>query len=391
MNASAAVLIASLAVLSSASIPIRAETFYVAGDATPAGDGSRDKPFQSVEAALAKVGGGHTVVVKPGVYRGPLHIDIKFAGRKEAPTTIRSEVKWKATLIGSPGHVISNDDDCHWVTVDGFEVLGARYDGIKMNGDHNVVRNCWVHNNQGMGVAMHNRRHGVIENNLVEFNGSHIQFAHGVYADGEDLVIRGNVVRHNSSYGLHLYPSIRNSRIENNLVYGQVRRRGIILACPVSGGGNRIVNNTVVEDEPLAVRNGAGEVIANNILIGGDQDPISLNRLTRDVFVDFNLCVPKSGHQRSHAVTGEARFVDAEKGLFWLRPDSMARGKGSPLHAPEADFWGRPYRKQKPIDLGAMPFVAELTGAAARARFVNGWPYHRGEQLPDLWALTVQE
>ena len=50
--------------------------------------------------------------------------------------------------------------------MNGFEVLGARYDGIKMNGDYNVVRNCWVHNNQAMGVAMHNQRGGVIENNL---------------------------------------------------------------------------------------------------------------------------------------------------------------------------------------------------------------------------------
>jgi len=43
-------------------------------------------------------------------------------------------------VIGSPVHGISNADDCQWVIIDGFEVLGARYDGIKLNGDHNVVQ-----------------------------------------------------------------------------------------------------------------------------------------------------------------------------------------------------------------------------------------------------------
>jgi hypothetical protein len=224
------------------------DTFYVSTDGKADGDGSKDKPFSSVEAALGKVGGGHTILVKSSVYRGPIQIARRFAGTKEAPTTIKAEIKWKAIIIGSPGHVISNDDDCHWVTIDGFQVQGARYDGIKMNGDHNVVRNCWVHNNQAMGVAMHNKRHGVIENNLIEFNGSHIQFDHGVYADGDDLVIRGNIVRHNASYGLQLYPSLKNSVIANNVVHGQVRRRGIIVACPKGGGHNRIINNTVVED-----------------------------------------------------------------------------------------------------------------------------------------------
>ena len=41
--------------------------------------------------------------------------------------------------------------------VDGFEVMGGRYDGIKMNGDHNTIRNCWVHNNKAMGIAMHHQ------------------------------------------------------------------------------------------------------------------------------------------------------------------------------------------------------------------------------------------
>lgn len=381
------------AVLTSLSVAM-AGTFYVATDGKPDGDGSKDKPFSSVETALAKVGGGHTIIVKPGIYRGPIRITKRYAGTKETPTTIRSEVKWKAIIIGSPDHVISNDDDCHRVTVDGFQVQGARYDGIKMNGDHNVVRNCWVHNNQAMGIAMHNQRSGVIENNLIEFNGSHIQFDHGVYADGEDLVIRGNVVRHNASYGLQLYPSIRNSVIENNVVHGQVRRRGIIVACPKGGGQNRIINNTVVEDQPLTIWNGDGEVVANNILFARDGEPLSCNEETRNVLVDYNLCMPKSDRNGPHGVTGDPMFVDAGKGLFWLQSESPARGKGWSEHVPDIDFWGRPRGKDQPPDLGAMPFVPELAKPEARDRFEYGWTYYRhgtGGMLPDFWVFPVKQ
>jgi parallel beta-helix repeat protein len=353
-----------------------------------------ERPFASVEAALAKVGGGQTIVVRPGIYRGPIQIAKRHAGSKGSPTVIQSEVKWKAIIIGSPVHVISNADDCHWVTIDGFQVQGARYDGIKMNGDDNVVRNCWVHNNQAMGIAMHNKRNGIIEKNLIEFNGSHVQYDHGVYADGEGLVIRGNVVRHNASYGLHLYPKIKNSVVANNIVHGQVRRRGIIVACPDGGGRNRIVNNTVVEDQPLTIWNGDGELVANNIFLARDGDMFSINERTKNVTADHNLGIGKSERGGPHDVTGDPKFVDANKGLFWLRPQSPARGKGSAENAPEIDFWGRPRAKDRPPDLGAMPFELELTEAEARKQFEGGWAYfrHGGDgRAPDFWERLAKE
>ncbi|OHB77156.1 MAG: hypothetical protein A2Z25_15455 [Planctomycetes bacterium RBG_16_55_9] len=364
--------------------------YYVATDGKPDNDGSRDKPWPSVEFALSRVGAGQTILVKPGVYRGPIQIARQFAGTQEWPTVIQSEIKWGAVIVGSEYHVISNADGCDWVTIDGFEVMGGRYDGVKLNGDHNVVRNCWVHNNKAMGVAMHNQKDGLIENNLIEFNGDHVQFDHGVYADGERLAVRGNVVRHNASFGLHLYPSIKNSRIENNLVYGQTRRRGIIVSCPKGGGQNVIVNNTVVESQPLTIWNGRGETVANNILVSEAGEVLYLNEATKDILADYNLCVPKSKYQGPHGLTGDPGFIDATKGVFWLRQGSPAIGKGSPQHAPATDFWGRPRRPDKAPDLGAFAFEPALTREQVRAGWDNGWAYHRhGNKtgLPDPWTI----
>jgi len=368
----------------------RADTYYAAGDGKPENDGSRTKPWPSVEYALSQAGGGHTIVVKPGLYRGPIHIAKQFAGSREQPTVIRSEVKWQAVIIGAEYHVISNAGGCDWVVINGFEVMGGRYDGIKMNGDYNVVRNCWVHNNKAMGIAMHNQKGGVIENNLIEFNGDHIQFDHGVYADGDGLTVSGNIVRHNASYGLHLYPSIKNSRVVNNLVYGQVRRRGIIVACPDGGGRNVIVNNTVVENQPLTIWNGNGEVVVNNILVAEGEEVFSFDNGTRNVSVNNNLCVPKSARQGPHGLTGNPRFVDPTKGVFWLREGSPAIGKGSWQYAPTRDFWGRERSRNKAPDLGAFAFEPILTKEQVRAGWDHGWAYHRhGNKvgLPDPWVL----
>ena len=401
-------------VIAAITIAANAGTYYVATDGKPENDGSRAKPWPSVEHALSRVGGGHTIIVKPGLYRGPIEIAKRYAGTEAQPTVIKSEAKWKAVVFGAEYHVISNSDGCDWVTVDGFEVMGGRYDGVKMNGDHNVVRNCWVHNNKSMGIAMHNQKGGIIENNLIEFNGDHVQFDHGVYADGDGLTVRGNVVRHNASFGLHLYPSIKNSRIENNLVHGEVRRRGIIVSCPEGGGKNVVVNNTVVEDQPLTIWNGDGEVVVNNILVAerGDE-AFSFDNGTTNVLLDYNLTVPSVAadvRRRTffgpHNLTGDPRFVDPTRGVYWLRADSPAIGKGSAQYAPPTDFWGRSRPQNRlagaqhsalrtqdsTIDLGAFVFEPILTGKQVRADWDSGWPYHRhGSKagLPDLWALRA--
>lgn len=208
---------------------------------------------------------------------------------------------------------------------------------------------------------MHNRAGGIIENNLIEFNGSHVQFDHGIYASGERLIVRGNIIRHNASYGLHLYPSIMDSLVENNLVHGQTRGRGIILSCPEGGGKNRVLINTVVENSsPLTIWRGNGEVVFNNILIADRGEAVSSDDRTSEVLFDNNPVAPGSHAQGKHGLTGDPRFVDSSRGVFWLRANSPAIGKGSAEHAPEHDFWSRPRPKDRKPDLGALPYLPEL-------------------------------
>jgi parallel beta-helix repeat protein len=371
--------------------PDTTDTYYVATDGQEGNDGSPEKPWPSIQYALSQVGGGHTIVVRPGTYAGRIVIEKQYAGTEQRPTVIRSEVKWKAVIIGSTQHGIWTDPGTEWVAIDGFEVLGARFDGVNLCGDHNTVRNCWVHNNTEMGIACFHRTGCTIENNLVEFNGSHIWFHHGIYANGDQLTLRGNIVRHNSGWGLHLYPDIRNSVLANNLIFDHPHGWGVILSCPEGGGKNRVVNNTVAGcNGALQVVRGDGEVVVNNILV----DPFEALRFdeaTRNVRADYNLCSPPSARQGPHGVAGSPGFVEPTRGVYWLQADSPAIGQGTAEYAPPTDFWGRPLPQDKPPDLGAFVFVPSLATPEARAGWYYGWPYqfypNQEMGLPDLWAL----
>ena len=368
-------------------------SFYVAVDGRPENDGSSAKPWPSVEYALAKVGAGNTVIVGPGIYQGPWQIRNLPAAPGGPPTIVRSEVKWKAVVNGGPGEAI-NVVDCPGIVIDGFEVCGARGEGISMNTDLGTVRNCWVHNNDHMGVSSHGHRDVRIEANLIEFNGCNIQYHHGVYADGEGLTVCRNIVRHNSGYGLHLYPSVQGATVSQNLVFGHVYQSGIIVACPEGGGRNLIVHNTVVGNGGgISIWRGDGERVLNNILVASGE-VLAYSRDTKNVTADYNLCRPDSAHQGPHDATGDPRFVRGGYGVFWLGPESPAIGKGTPEHAQASDFWGRPLPRDKAPDLGAFAFVPTLTTDQVRTGWY-GWPYRfapKGEMdLPDPWTPPPSE
>ena len=87
-------------------IPVFGDTYYVSTTGKEGNDGSADKPWPSVETALAKAGAGHTIIMKAGLYRGPITIAKTAAGTAEHPTIIQAETNWKAVIFVSPQHVI---------------------------------------------------------------------------------------------------------------------------------------------------------------------------------------------------------------------------------------------------------------------------------------------
>jgi hypothetical protein len=362
-------------------------TYYVAPNGSPDNDGTVDHPWPSVAVALQKVGGGNTIVLMPGIYQGGISIPKEYAGTPNLPTVIRSQVKWKAVILGSSGHGVYVADNCYWVVIDGLEVSGARLDGIKVSADGGVVRNCWVHGSGSQGISVHGFKNWTIENCLVEFNGQNPQFHHGIYADGQDFIVRNNIVRHNAGYGMQLYPSAKRGLVVNNLVYGQARKGGMVLQVRNEVGKNVIANNTIADNAyGMNIYGGQSDVVANNIFVG--PGAIQPDSQTKGLIVDYNLCSPACTGQ-AHGVVADPMFVYATRGAYYLQASSPAIGTGSKDYAPATDFWGRPRNQDDSVDLGAFRFLLYLTTSASRTSWYSGYAYRYSpggsSEMPDLW------
>ncbi len=78
---------------------IRKMTIYVNAQAGPAGDGSADYPFRTIQEAADIALPGDEVLVAPGVYRE--NVDPKNAGREDARIVYRSEEPRAAVITGA--------------------------------------------------------------------------------------------------------------------------------------------------------------------------------------------------------------------------------------------------------------------------------------------------
>lgn len=381
-----------------------AATYYISPSGRWGAAGTSGDPFSSIEDALKRKGGGHTYMFKPGVYTGQIILRPEHKGTPQNPTVLKSQVKYEAILHGSAGHAIYVDKGTVWVIIDGFEARCSAIDGIKSNADYTVIRNCWVHHNLNQGIAAHAVKGSVIENNLVEYNGRHIQFEHGIYADGESLIIRNNIVRFNSSFGMHLYPSVSSSRIENNLVYGNPRS-GIAVFGDGTIGSNVIVNNTVVRNGAgIRLDKSKGDVVYNNITVdnftqwqwenerqtGRASDFYITNVIDpNSLKIDYNICSVKSNYCGPHTRVEDPRFIRRTKGLFYLNTGSPAIGSGSSAYYAKLDFFGNE-RNPKAIDLGCFSYYPVLLNKESRKEWFLEWPYHMRDEkatsrIPDLW------
>jgi parallel beta-helix repeat protein len=389
----------------SCDLNVNAATYWIAPDGRFSAKGTEMDPFGCIEDALERVGGGNTFIFMPGEYIGAqITISPEYSGTAQNPTVLKSQNKYEAILHGSPFHNIYVKEGCQWVIIDGFESSGARYTGIKSNADYTVIRNCRIHNNALQGIEAHNVYGTVIENNIIEYNGEHLQFDHGMYVDGENLTIRNNIVRFNSGWGIHLYPEIADSKVENNLVYGN-NRWGVCVYSKPGAGSNIIVNNTIVlNGGGIAVKNGQDEIIANNIIANNTMwmfeksEPIQNlsggDFCDGNVVIDYNLCFPRYSGAGPHGISVDPRFLDASKGTFYLTSGSPAIGMGSWEYAPERDFFNRSMPKGKAPDLGCFPYDSSLLTTEARKGWYYKWPFlYKGKDstMPDLWKLPESD
>lgn len=141
-----------------------------------------------------------------GVVQGPLVI-----------TTAYQTVRGPAIITGSPtdGLVFR----AAFGTAEDLIVAYNTGDGIKSYAGVTTIRRCVVIANRANGIEP-GPWLSVVEDCYIANNGSIAGQHHGIYVNGLGHKIRGNTIYGGAGWGIHGYPNISASLVENNIIIG---------------------------------------------------------------------------------------------------------------------------------------------------------------------------
>lgn len=185
----------------------QAADYYVATNGNDAASGASAAPWRTIQKAVDSILAGDVIYVRSGTYDGAV---ISKAGLAAAPKTLRAE-PGAAVLLNRLGplnrrnSVLEVEDfnsaPSNWV-IQGLEITGGPRSGIDIREATNViVRWNRVHHNGRTGIFS-----AFTEHLLIEYNESYENGEHGIYVSNsaQHPVVRGNVLHHNFSAGVHM-------------------------------------------------------------------------------------------------------------------------------------------------------------------------------------------
>lgn len=327
---------------------------WVSPSGSDSNPGTKLRPLRQVRRAAALARAGTLVHVAAGTYAPVI---TSRSGRAAAPIVFRSELRWQAAVDAGGGtSAWTNTGD--WVSIEGFDLSGASYNGILSTGSHGRFTGNHVHDvrspdcsrgGAGIVVESYVAVDNLVADNVVE----HVVApgdcgrVHGIYfqsPDGGRIV--NNLVAFCSGWGIHLWHNASRITIANNTVVHNARG-GIAV------GGS-------LEGNDLRPGIASGVVVSNNIVVDNGQVGISeMGRVGKNSFAenlshgnalaDYRLA---NDRQADQAVTGDPQFLDAQ-GDYRLRYGSPALDVGDPAVAPPEDLEGTPRPQGPGVDLGA--------------------------------------
>jgi hypothetical protein len=343
--------------------------YYVATNGSDTADGSRDRPFASVQKAADLAKAGDTVIVRDGLYRQigaeDRAVAVRCSGTAEHPIVFRAEHPWRAVVDGMDDTVKYGwwfGEDAHYVTIEGFEIREFSSTGVDSNaGAHHItVRNCHIHHIGNIETTTqygldgifdgHEASYHTYDGNVIHDIGRtgpptvNLNLDHGIYTCGKHNVIINNVFyRENAGWGVQVagYQTVDDLVISNNVFAYGSKRGHIVLWLPCH---NILIQNNIFYRPavPNAINFYEADlksvVIRHNLVFGGglkDDD-------------DGGVC------RVSDTIVGkDPMFVDAARFDFHLKPGSPAIDAAIADRAPSTDRDGRKRPQGPGFDIGA--------------------------------------
>lgn len=318
-------------------------------------DGSKQRPWRSIEYAASRTLPGMTIHVLPGTYRLAKIIITRAGGTEKARIRYVSDERWGAKLITSAGQAWQNSGA--YVDIEGFDISSSSLDtyiGIHSQGSYDRVLYNHIHDlaappgscPQGGGIMMGDmatvgqEAHGNVVHDVGPPPGA-CREIHGIYVSAPYCKVTNNVLFRNSGMGIQLWGRPDHCLLANNTIFAN--GRGLVVGGDPQYGSNDytvVANNIVYRNVDVGVYESG--------LIGPN------NRFLHNlVFGNKTNWFLKKGRQLGSitAEPGFVRYTGALEGDYHLQKDSPAIAMGTSEFAPEVDY--ELNRRHTPPDIGA--------------------------------------
>lgn len=279
--------------------PAKARRIYVSSTARPGGDGSRRRPMRSFRRALARLGPGITVTLRPGTYTGTFFADRDGGpGRPAVIQGLPGEVALiRGRLEVGGSHVVVSGltfDQSEGPVHDVAIFVTGKDDWIA----HNEIRHA---NKSGILVGDGADRLSVV-GNWIHDNGTSSSFDHGVYwAGGVGGLLAQNVIDRNAAYGVQLYPNADGILVRRNTIVSNGRAGIVIGGIGTStSDSDSLAHNIVAFNRQQGIRTswsgqaGSNDSATDNLAFGNPEGSVGGDGLAVSGTMAVDPTLPQS-------------------------------------------------------------------------------------------------
>jgi hypothetical protein len=368
--------------------------YYVSTDGNDRiGNGSREKPWATLNHADAMIGPGAVVHVAPGTYTTP--VSLSKSGTADQHIVFTPDTRWAAKFVFTPS---APSDNCFrgsgsYVDYIGFDVTenpllgsGCRM-GMYLTGGHITVRNNYVHDlNRNVYISTCNGKWG---------GGGIVVSSQATSPLADTATIDSNIVdniggeapyfgQHSCHFIHNFYLSMSNLTVTNNI---SLRAEGQCYSFGGHAEAGQLVGNAVVVNNAAINCGQAGfymkselpdaqDLAYNNIVdqrAAGTLGFIATYTLAFSTVISNNLVyMPAGGVAYKNcdtgtrctvlnAISGDPRFQNYtgdSRGNYHLTNVSPAIGSGLVAREISTDFDGVPRSLNKRCDIGPYAYTA---------------------------------
>ncbi|MEP7284585.1 MAG: right-handed parallel beta-helix repeat-containing protein [Chloroflexota bacterium] len=362
--------------------------YYVATGGNDSNPGTQAQPFRTINRGVSVLRPGDTLLVGAGTYNEYINNSIPSGSSWTSPVTVQASPRNSVTIKPPSGsdRAMTFDGSTQYVIVDGFILDGtnAGIDTLKFQGatgrpnpNHIRIINSEIKNAPRQGILVSQGDQYIELINLVVHDNGSTDFDHGMYIQGDHILIQGCTIYSNAGWGIHIYggaPS--NITVVDNKIHDNARLglRGFGIGV-YTGDSNQIYNNVIWGKNQGGIDIGRGITnagIYNNTVANNRESGITILSSSTSTTLRNNLVMQSGsglvnngvGTIMDHNFIGDPQFMNAGAADFHLKAGSPAINVGTTISTVTTDFDGVPRPQSGAYDAGAFEYNSGLAPSA---------------------------